>query len=78
MRKGYETKMLDAADVPDDMRVSCPITDGKLRRMSRCFEGCEFCKGVADINPNDPRWPVRYRLVCVHPVARQIHAVAED
>jgi len=74
----FETEQINADSIPDGIRVNCPITNGMLRKMKRCFEGCEFCKGVIEPNPGHKQWSIRYRLICVHPVARQIYEVVED
>lgn len=74
-RSQFENKTVD---IPENVRVKCPVIGGKLREIPKCV-GCEHHAGFHEQLFN-PKLTIAQRFVvrCKHPFDRQLFEIEAD
>ena len=64
----------DTVEVPESVRVRCPLVEFRLRSMGEHCPNCPHFRGLTDRFPGSKhRFAVRYMLLCAaEPVKREI------
>lgn len=73
---------LNAIDIPQTAVVPCPAVSFKGRRAWKCPD-CAHFHGLHDTMRGEPPdteipFPTRYRIICAHPIGRQMTEIEED
>lgn len=73
---------MEAIDIPHTAVVACPALSFKGRRAWKC-EDCQHFHGLHDTMRAEPpeaaiSFPTRYRIICAHPIGRQMTEIEDD
>lgn len=60
--------------IPQSAFVPCPMKTFKNRSVSKCPE-CEHFKGFLEVSERELDFERKYRVVCIHPIARSMTSV---
>lgn len=56
----------ETIDIPETVRVHCPLIDYRLRQVDKHCPACPHFKGLADRFPgSNHKFAVRYSVLCV-------------
>lgn len=65
--------MADEIEIPDTVRVRCPLVEFQLRAVAKCVD-CKHFRGLSDRFPGGKaRFAIRYAVLCAaEPAKREL------